>query len=202
MGRLLVITLVVVACRKEESAAPERAPAKPAPQLAVADAAVAVDARPALIDLTRSIGVTMRVSSRVKNKAILPQHLADADLKTAWNSRTGELVGAWVDVAIAYATDKATIEEVRMTAGFAGQGPGGEDYFTMNPRIRKVTITADGKPVGTVALDITKRDLQPIPVHATRRVRIEVAEIEPGSKPSWREISVSELEVWGMLPPT
>src|SRR5687768_4082355 len=109
--RLVVVALVLVACRKESSA-PERVPPPPAPQLIVADAAiVATDARPALVELTRSIDVSVRVSSRVKNKAIQPHHLVDGDLKTAWNSRTGELVGAWVDVAITRSSDKATIEE-------------------------------------------------------------------------------------------
>src|SRR5207244_7057122 len=135
------------------------------------------------------VPVAVRVSSRVANKKILPAHLVDRDLATAWNSATGDLVGAWIDVTLPRG---AAIEELRMTAGFTGHGPTGEDYFTMNPRIRKVAVTADGKPAGTFALDIARRDLQSFSVHAGDVLRIEVAAIEAGTKPSWREISVSE----------
>src|SRR5882672_3650312 len=90
-----------------------------------------------LIDLLHSAPSTITLSSRVANPAIKPEHLADHDFDTAWNSKTGELVGAWIDIAV---PEHASIVELRMTAGHTGKGPKGEDYFTMNPRIRAIKV--------------------------------------------------------------
>jgi hypothetical protein len=67
----------------------------------------------------------------------------------------------------------------------------------MNPRIRAVTLDDDGTPLGTFPLDITKRELQTIRVAPKGTLRITIDEIEPGSKKTWREAAISELEVWG-----
>jgi hypothetical protein len=92
------------------------------------------------------------------------------------------------------------VHELRVTAGFTATGPKGEDWFTMNPRIKKLTVTADNAVVGTFTLDIANRGLQVFPVKAEHRVSIEIAEIAPGSKKTWREASISELELWGRPP--
>jgi hypothetical protein len=187
------LVVVLAACKMNEHKAPP-----PAPVPKPIDAAIAnPDAAPALVDLFRAVPTTVTVSSTVANKAILPRHLVDRDLGTAWNSATGELVGAWILITI---PDGSMVQELRMTAGFTGKGPAGEDYFTMNPRIRSVTLEADGKPVGTALLDVARRDLQTLHVNAMHEVRITVAAIEPGTKPSWREVSMSELEAWGFAP--
>lgn len=185
MRRWLAIALV--AC---DAGARPPTPVPPPPPQPVP---VVIDAPPGLIELE----ATLTVSSQVKNPRILPQHLVDHDMKTAWNSRTGQLVGSWIDITV---PKNARIHELRLTVGHTGRGPRGEDYFTMNPRIHKVSVLADGEPAGTFALDIDKRDLQTFAVHAQHTVRIEVEAIEPGSKPNWREVSISELEVWGPPP--
>jgi hypothetical protein len=72
----------------------------------------------------------------------------------------------------------------------------------MNPRIRKVTLLRDDQPVATATLDITRRELQPIALRvAASSVRLRIDEIAPGSKPTWKEACISELEAWGTLPP-
>ena len=152
----------------------------------------------AQVELLHGVASTVQVSSTVKNRSILPEHLVDGDFKTAWNSVTGELVGAWLEVSV---EDGAHIQELRMTVGHTGTGRKGEDYFVMNPRIQAVDVVADGKAAGRVKLDVGRRALQIIPVPAAQRVRVVVAEIVPGSKKTWREISVSELEAWGTPPP-
>jgi hypothetical protein len=53
-----------------------------------------------MVELLHATPSTIRVSSRVANKAIVPAHIADHDLATAWSSRSGDLVGAWVDVNV------------------------------------------------------------------------------------------------------
>ncbi len=200
-GHLAWLVVTLAACKKGEAPPPAPVtPSGPAPVVVGApDAggAVAVDASAALIELLRSVPATVRVSSTVANPKILPSHLVDRDLATAWNSATGELVGAWIEITV---DPSAQIDEVRLTAGFTGKGPKGEDYFTMNPRIRKLKVISNGTPAGVAVLDITRRDLQVVSVPLTNLVRLEIAEIEPGTRKTWREASVSELEVWGAPP--
>jgi hypothetical protein len=140
------------------------------------------------------------VSSQVQNPAIKPEHLVDGDLQTAWNSRTGDLVGAWIEVRL---PPQAAARELRITAGHTGRGPKGEDYFTMNPRIKRIGLRSGKTALAARDLDITNRGLQRIELGALpagETLRIEVQAIEPGTKKSWRETCVSELEVWGAAP--
>jgi hypothetical protein len=220
----IVVVVVAVGCRKEPpQGAAQAGPAGQAGQTGSAvvagsaatagsaavgsaapvdagagDDAGAAAAAGAPIELLHSVAATVTVSSTVKNKAILPAHLVDRDLKTAWNSMTGELVGAWLEVSVPAGTQ---VSELRMTVGYTATGPKGEDYFTMNPRIKAIEVVADGESAGKFRLDVARRDLQPIAVKAARTVRVVVTEVQRGSKPAWREISVSELEVWGTPPP-
>lgn len=159
----------------------------------VHDAAIVSPDAGRSISLLGAVPATVRVSSTVNNPKILPKHMVDRSFDTAWNSVTGQLVGAWIEVSI----DDAQIEQVKLTVGHTGKSAKGEDYFTMNPRIAEVAITDDGKPLGTFPLDIAKRELQAIAVKPNGTLRITVTKIEPGSRKKWREISVSELEVWG-----
>jgi len=98
----------------------------------------------------------------------------------------------------------ATIDEVRLTVGHTGKGPNGEDYFTMNPRITKVTLLDGAEtPLGTFPLDPEKRELQSIilPSPTTSRIKIKVEDVVMGTKANWKEVCVSELEVIGKPPP-
>ncbi len=165
-----------------------------------ADAAIDAPAvAPPAIELLHNVPTTVRVSSRVANKTILPVHLVDRDLQTAWSSATNDLVGAWIEVTV---PEAATVTEIRLTAGHTGKGPKGEDYFTMNPRVTKVSVWGGGKQLANVALDPARRDLQTIAVRSPGgALAINVEAIIPGSKKAWREIAISELEVWGTPPP-
>lgn len=202
--RFAYLLALMVACKKAEPPPPTIAP-----PTEVRDAAIAlVDATTATsdavgasqivdVELVQRTAASVRVSSKVANPNIKPAHLVDKNMATAWNSVTGELVGAWIEIR---PIAGAQIHEVRMTAGFTAKGPKGEDWFTMNPRIRKLTVIADGAPQPDFFLDTDQRTLQSYSVTATESVRLAVSEIVPGSKKSWREISVSELEVWGVPP--
>jgi hypothetical protein len=197
------LVVLLIACKKDAPSQPAPAP-PPVAETKVsitADAAVAdrvaSDAGPALVELLHAVPSTVRVSSKVRNKAIKPQHLVDRDLQTAWNSMTGDLVGAWIEVPV---PGGATVEEIRLTVGHTGKGKKGEDWFLMNPRIRRVIVTVDGKDQPPVELDITKRGLQSLRVHATTSARVTIDAVELGTKKSWRETCVSELEVWGAPP--
>jgi hypothetical protein len=197
-ARAAWLVLALCGCERKQPAQ-DKPVTPPAPVVVPVDA-VTTDggvAPPSRVDLRRAVPMVVRVSSQVRNRKILPKHIVDGDLATAWNSATGHLVGSWIEVELERA---AVIEEVRMTVGFTGRGPKGEDYFTMNPRIAKVAVRADRGAAVTVALDVESRDLQAVPVRATRNVRIDIRALVPGSKKDWREVSVSELEVWGTPP--
>jgi hypothetical protein len=156
------------------------------------------EARPEHVELIRNVlGVHVGVSSQVKNSRIVPEHLIDRDTNTAWNSRTNRMAGAWLEVR----APGSSIHELRLTVGHTGTGPKGEDYFTMNPRIVKIAIdSADGRHL--VTLDPESRQLQTIAIEPAESVRLTIIELRPGTKASWREAVVSELEAWGTPPAT
>jgi len=200
--RAAVWIVLVLGCHKDapSPSAGSGGSAGPAPVVKVADAAIDAPAvAQPTIELLHSVPATVRVSSRVANKMILPEHLVDRDPQTAWSSATKDLVGAWILVTV----PGATITELRLTAGHTGTGPKGEDYFTMNPRIKMLSVlTADGREIASAALDPARRDLQTVAFPAQPGgVQIVVDEIVPGSKKAWREIAISELEAWGTPPP-
>ncbi len=157
------------------------------------------DRAPRIVNLLTTIPTTVAVSSTVANANHLPEHLVDGNLTTAWNSKTGELGGAWVRVRL---PSVVQVKTIKLTAGFIHKNPAG-DFFTMNPRIKKVRISRAGQPLVEHTLDVESRRLQEISVDQPGGdFEIRVLEIIPGSKPHWREICVSELEVWGTLDAT
>jgi hypothetical protein len=149
------------------------------------------------VNLLTAVPTTVAVSSTVANRAILPHHLVDGDPTTAWNSRTGDLVGAWIAVRV---PDGAHVSAVRLTAGFTRRDPRLGDLFTGNPRIKKVRVTHRTTVVER-ELNVDDRGLQDIAITGGGGdYRIEVLQIVPGSRSDWREVCVSELELWGTAP--
>jgi hypothetical protein len=149
------------------------------------------------VELLHGVAAQVAVSSQVKNPNISPQDLVDGDPKTAWNSLTGELAGAWIAFRVPAEVEVASI---KLIVGNTGSGKEG-DYFPLNPRIKKVRVTRDGTSLGEHALDPEQRGLQTIAIGKPGgEYRIEVLEVVPGKNPKWREVCVSELEVWGTLP--
>ena len=151
---------------------------------------------PRLVNLLGSVPSTVAVSSTVANANLIPEHLVDGKLSTAWNSKTGELVGSWIAVRL---PADVQVKMIKLTAGFMHKNQSG-DLFTMNPRIKKVRISRGGQVVVEQALDIDNRGLQEISVNMPGGdFEIRMLEVAPGSKPNWNETCVSELEVWGTL---
>jgi hypothetical protein len=203
--RASVLAVVVLACggKKDDAGAPAAGSAAPGDAAPVArDAAVSVAdaaaAGPPQLDLLYAVPSSIRVSSTVRNAAIKPHHLVDRDLQTAWNSETHQLGGEFVELMLF----GGSISELRLTVGHTGKGPKGEDYFTMNPRIRAVAIRRSSVEYGKFELDIASRGLQAIKIDPPSDwLRITIDQVEPGSKASWREACISELEAWGTLAP-
>lgn len=70
------------------------------------------------VNLLTSTPTTVAVSSTVANANILPEHLVDGKLATAWNSRTGELVGSWIAVRV---PPDAKVKTIKLTAACASR---------------------------------------------------------------------------------
>ncbi|MBL9019785.1 MAG: hypothetical protein JNL83_36710 [Myxococcales bacterium] len=150
------------------------------------------------VELLHHVPSDVQVSSAVESKTIEPKQLVDGDRNTAWNSTAGELVGAWIEVTV---PPQVTVDEIKLIVGHTGKGKEG-DYFPMNHRIKKVRVLRAGKSLGDFVLDPNNRELQSIKIGAPGGTfRVQVLATTPGTKRSWREIAVAELEVWGTLPP-
>lgn len=149
------------------------------------------------VDLLHVAPSTVAVSSTVANQRFVPAHLVDGDPATAWNSRTGDLDGAWIAFRV---PAEAHVSAIEMTVGFTRVDKQG-DLFTMNPRIKRVRLYRNGAVVREQALDPELRGAQSIAVDtAGGEFKIEIVEMLPGSRRNWREACVSELRVLGTLP--
>jgi hypothetical protein len=149
---------------------------------------------PGTVDLLAYETSEVAVSSTVANAKIPPEGLVDGDLETAWNSRTGDLAGAWIGFHV---PSLAHVQGIRLTAGFTHA-----DWFEMNPRIAKIRISQGGRVIVERALDVRDRGMQTILFDAVQSAgdfRIDVVDVVAGSKPSWREVSISELQVFGTV---
>ncbi|WP_394845899.1 hypothetical protein LZC95_00360 [Pendulispora brunnea] len=157
----------------------------------------AVDAGPpeAPVNLLYRTPAVVAVSSKVNNPRDFPEHLIDGKPSTAWNGKTGDLVGGWIAFRV---PSDAQVMAITMTAGFDAKSAKGEDLFKANHRIKKVRVWRDGVAGSEVALDIEKRAPQRIAVNAAGgEYRIEIVDVVPGTKKEWRELVVSEFAVWG-----
>lgn len=152
-----------------------------------------VDADDKPLNLTTSVPATIAVSSTVDNAAIKPEHIADGKLETAWNSRTGDLT-PHVMIRV---PGHAVVRSIKLTVGFTKIDKKLGDLFVMNPRIQKVRVTS-GTQTKDFDLDINHRGLQELKLDLPGGdIDIAVLASKPGTKKQWREISISELEVWG-----
>lgn len=207
MKRVIAVASVLIACRAKpapvvEAAAPidaSRADAMlPDAQVTRSDAGRRPwDARGNSVD-------ALAVSSRVDNGTESPSALVDGDLDTAWSSRTGDLVGAWVALRLFNHRDE--LHAVELTVGMTKD----PELFKQNVRIAEVTvsfapITNDKTHelgAETVLADHFKLDtesiaLQKIPItaHAPGIVKITVTAIKAGTKAAWREATISEIKL-------
>ena len=144
------------------------------------------------------VPTAVAVSSTVDNARITPGQLIDGKLDTAWNSATGE-ANPWIAVRIPAG---AHVRAVKMTVGFTAVDKKLGDLFTENIRIQKVALSRDGKRLLEKTLDIESRELQTLELAAGGGdYRIDVLATVPGTKKTWKEVAISELEVWGTPAP-
>lgn len=67
------------------------------------------------IELLHNSDSSLAVSSTVLNKRDQPEHIADGKPDTAWNSRTSDLVGAWIAIRL---PETARVSDIRLTVGY------------------------------------------------------------------------------------
>lgn len=144
------------------------------------------------------VPTAVAVSSTVDNVNIKPDQLIDGKMTTAWNSVTGE-TGAWVAVRVPV---KAHVTAIKLTAGFTAIDKKLGDLFTENIRIKHVKVARYGTWLGELDLDTNNRELQTLKIDADGGdFKVFITDTLPGSKKNWKEIAVSELEVWGTPAP-
>ena len=157
---------------------------------------LAASARAQPVDLLRAVRTDLAVSSAYRDRITQAAALVDGDLETAWNSRTGDLAGAWIEVRV---PASAQVTSIVLTAGFTKRS-GQSDLFTGNHRVTSVRVSRDGQAAGVFPVDPESRELQSLPVTGPGGTyRIEIAAVRPGTRASWREVCISELRVMGTM---
>jgi hypothetical protein len=160
-----------------------------------------------VVDLLRTVPAAVGVSSAVRNRSDEPWHLVDGDTSTAWGSKTGELVGAWIGVRV---PADAFVDHIALIVGFDRE-KGGTDLFTANHRVTRVgvrmaapealgcgEVPRDLRDDEQFTLDPLQRGFQRVPVLKPGGVVcVWVLGTLAGTKPAWREVVVSELRVMG-----
>ena len=205
LGFVAVVTSFAGGCSRKESATHPDAGVPAAAASAVASAASAEAAPGAgplftgAVDLLHHAPARLAVSSNVKNPRDYPEHLVDGNVGTAWNSRTGDLVGATIAFEI---PADASIQSLVLSAGFDKVSAKGEDLFTMNHRIRSVAVYAgslEDEPLTTLTLDPARREPQTFPfVQPGGLYWLKVTAVQPGTQKAWKELAVSEFRVLGI----
>lgn len=188
---LFAAVLLGAACKKPSSPSIDAAPVSSNAE-ATKKSAPPADPDP-IVDLLHTVDATVAVSSKVDNPHDYPEHLVDGKPETAWNGKTGDLKG-WIAFRV---PKSAKVLRVEITAGFDKKATKG-DLFTMNYRIKKVRISREGEVIKEATLDIDRRGLQSIDIDAPGGdFKVDILESVPGTQKNWRELTVSELRVWG-----
>lgn len=149
-----------------------------------------------LDDLLHLTAARLAVSSKVDNPRDYAEHIADGRFDTAWNGKTGDLVGAWFGFRVPV---DARVRVIELTVGYVATSKKGEDLFRMNHRISRVRINRNGSELFERTLDPDSRELQRISLDEHGGdFRIEVLDVKPGTRREWRELAISELRVFGI----
>ncbi len=155
-----------------------------------------------VVDLLRATSTRLATSSAYRDRPSQVALLADGNVETAWNSRTGDLVGGWIEFEV---PDSAHIAHLAIIVGYTKQ-TASRDLFAGNHRISRIRVSRqedDGEyvEVDDYDLDPNSRELQEILLEEPGgRFRIEVLSVVEGERPDWRELCVSELRVMGTVP--
>ena len=146
------------------------------------------------VDLLHAVPSELRVSSVSRDETDQVEYLVDGDLETAWNSASGDLVGAWIEFVV---PEAVRIGELRLTAGYTKRTER-RDLFVGNHRVERIRVTQDGDLVVEQNLDVEERGMQTVPIgRSGGRYRVEITGVREGTRRGWREVCVSEFRVAG-----
>lgn len=149
------------------------------------------------VDLLHAVGSELAVSSAYRNLRQQVERLVDGDPESAWNSATGDLAGAWIEVRL---PADAEVTGVALIPGFA-RVSNGADLFTGNHRVARIRVLREGVEVGRFPVPNERPELVTIPVRGAGGVwRIELTELRAGTRSDWREVCISELRILGRAP--
>ncbi|MCB9614131.1 MAG: hypothetical protein H6722_16965 [Sandaracinus sp.] len=149
------------------------------------------------VDLLHAVGTELAVSSAYRNLRQQVERLVDGNPESAWNSATGDLTGAWIEVRL---PADAEVTGIGLIPGFA-RISNGSDLFTGNHRVAEIRVLREGTEVGRFPVPNERPELVTIPVRGRGGVwRIELTGLRPGTRSDWREVCVSELQVLGRAP--
>ncbi|MGC4069367.1 MAG: hypothetical protein QM784_32900 [Polyangiaceae bacterium] len=147
------------------------------------------------VNLLHEVPTRIAVSSTVKNPHDFPEYLIDNHLETAWNGRTGDLVGGWIEFEL---PADVSVHAIELTSGYS-RVKGNVDLFLANHRISRVEVLRNGESLGEFPLDVKQRNLQRLPITtAGGKFRVVVKATVAGTRKDWRELAVSELRVLGL----
>lgn len=192
----LVLMAALVNCsRRDASSSPAPVASDALVASSASEAKKQAGARaPDPIELLYAVPSLVVVSSRVDNPHDLPDFIVDRKPETAWNGRSGDLVGGYVGFRV---PKDAHVAHVELSVGY-DKKTDKKDLFTANVRIKKVRVWRNRKALKEAVLDPDKRTPQRIEINAGGGdFKLEVIETVTGTMRAWRELVVSELSVWG-----
>ncbi|MCB9594005.1 MAG: hypothetical protein H6719_14825 [Sandaracinaceae bacterium] len=148
-----------------------------------ATAAEAYGAEADLVDLLHAVPTTIRASSDEDDDPEGIARIADGERATVWSSRTGDRVGAFLEVVL---PQDATLARVELDPGLGAELP-----------IRRVRVTHDGIPFGEHDLVFAPSQPPSIAVMGSGGTwRFEVLRLDDAGD----AISVAEMRVLGHHP--
>jgi hypothetical protein len=142
-------------------------------------------------NLLQQEGAIVAVSSSRTTDTERADHVADDNVASAWRSKPGDVVGAWIAFRVV-----GKVGPITMTVG---DTRGDDVHFRASPRVRKVKVFRDGKPVGVFELDSNNQDPQEIPVAGRGTWKIVVLEVEQGRDPKAKSLVLTEVSALGTV---
>ncbi len=169
----------------------------PGPTIVELNAAVATEGQTGWVDLLHTVQTTVATTSAYRDELRQIGFLFDGDMQTAWNSATmpeGDTSSRSIHVRIPAG---ARVHAIDLTVGFT-KVQGTSDLFAGNRRLRRVRVRHPGGEV-LATLNTEEQRLQRIPVTGEAGdYEIEILEWVAGARPTWRELCISEIRVWGV----
>jgi hypothetical protein len=125
-----------------------------------------------------------------------PELAFDGDPATAWNEAArGSGAGEWIEASFDTPTE---FRRVTLTTGWDRVSGHGEDLFTGNSHLRRVSLQVDGRTVGTLDVAEDDREVTFEHLHAVgSTVRLVAEAVWPGAR--WSDLCIAEITIEGTL---